>query len=174
MDTLHVVSGCSGGGKSTLLSALERQGFPVFKEAGRKIVASEQFHGGSALPWIDLEAFAERAIAQCLEDFRRATRLTGPVFFDRSLIDAVTAYEHATGSKRYRALLQEHRYAPTVFFAPPWQAIYRTDAERQHGFAEACAEVKRLELAYCQAGYSLLHLPECPVTERAHFILDHI
>ncbi|WP_102868951.1 AAA family ATPase [Pseudovibrio exalbescens] len=174
MDTLHVVSGCSGGGKSTLLSTLQKQGFPVFKEAGREIVASEQAHGGSALPWIDLAAFAERAIAQCLEDFRCAAQLTGPVFFDRSLIDAVTAYEHATGSKQYRALLQEHRYARTVFFAPPWQAIYRTDAERQHGFAEACAEVRRLEHAYSKAGYSLLRLPECPVTERAYFILNHI
>jgi predicted ATPase len=37
-DRFIVLSGCSGGGKSTLLAALQRRGFAVFEEPGRQIV----------------------------------------------------------------------------------------------------------------------------------------
>lgn len=61
MTSRHVVlSGCSGGGKSTLLSALGRRGWVVVPEPGRRIVEEEQRGDGRALPWVDLAAFAMR------------------------------------------------------------------------------------------------------------------
>lgn len=62
-----VISGCSGGGKSTLLDALEDLGHHVVKEPGRRIVAEELAIGGSALPWDDPVAFARRAIRLSLQ-----------------------------------------------------------------------------------------------------------
>ena len=56
---LVVVSGSSGGGKSTLLAALGRRGYPVVEEPGRRIVASEIERGGDALPWKDAVADPE-------------------------------------------------------------------------------------------------------------------
>lgn len=50
-----VLSGCSGGGKSSLLAALARRGHAVVEEPGRRIVAEETRSGGSALPWTDPE-----------------------------------------------------------------------------------------------------------------------
>ncbi|MPT22826.1 MAG: ATPase, partial [Starkeya sp.] len=41
MDRFVVISGCSGGGKSTLLTELARRGFAVVEEPGRRIVAEE-------------------------------------------------------------------------------------------------------------------------------------
>ncbi|MBQ2262738.1 MAG: AAA family ATPase, partial [Loktanella sp.] len=57
-----IISGCSGGGKSTLLLELKRRGFETVEEPGRRIVLEELRGDGKALPWVDLEAFARKAI----------------------------------------------------------------------------------------------------------------
>jgi putative ribosome biogenesis GTPase RsgA len=38
-DRFVVISGCSGGGKSTLINELRRRGYRVVEEPGRRIVA---------------------------------------------------------------------------------------------------------------------------------------
>ncbi len=84
MTSRHVVlSGCSGGGKSTLLRALGQRGCDVVPEPGRRIVEEEQRGDGGALPWVDLAAFALRAIEIAAEDRRRMSGADGWVFFDR-------------------------------------------------------------------------------------------
>ncbi len=77
MERFVVVSGCSGGGKSTLLAELGRRGHSVVEEPGRRIVRQELHDGGSALPWIDAAAFARRAVAMALEDRASAAVLSG-------------------------------------------------------------------------------------------------
>ena len=119
MDRYVVISGCSGGGKSTLLGELERRGYTVFEEPGRRIIAEERRGSGRALPWVSLSAFAERAIEMSLEDRERAKGVSGMVFFDRGLIDAAATLEYATGKpilKSYSAVC----YNPLVFMTPPW------------------------------------------------------
>ncbi|MDD7909367.1 AAA family ATPase [Pseudovibrio exalbescens] len=174
MQNFFVISGCSGGGKSTILSALDRQGHATICEPGRRVVKDQVQNGGTALPWIDLAAFAREAMACCLRDYSAAARLSGPVFFDRSLIDAVTAFEHATGSTEYRAHAHMYRYAQTVFLAPPWPEIYKPDAERRHGLEDAKAEFVRLEHAYQAFGYSTVLIPKAPVAARVNFILSRV
>ena len=88
MNRFVVISGCSGGGKSTLLSELARRGHAVVEEPGRRDVAEEMRTGGSALPWVDAAAFARRAIEIALADRASAPDAGSWVFFDRGLIDA--------------------------------------------------------------------------------------
>ncbi|WP_342236107.1 AAA family ATPase, partial [Inquilinus sp. OTU3971] len=64
MDRFVVISGCSGGGKSTLLAELGRRGHEVVEEPGRRIVKQERETGGRALPWVDGTAFARRGRAR--------------------------------------------------------------------------------------------------------------
>lgn len=45
-----IISGGPGSGKSTLIDALERQGFPRTVEAGRAIIQDQVAIGGNALP----------------------------------------------------------------------------------------------------------------------------
>ncbi len=71
-DRFVVISGCSGGGKSTLLAELGRRGHAVVEEPGRRIVREELQSGGTALPWTDGIAFARRAVALALADRARA------------------------------------------------------------------------------------------------------
>jgi predicted ATPase len=168
-----IISGCSGGGKSSLLAELRRRGHATVDEPGRRIVAEELAGSGAALPWVDPEAFAERAIAIALEDRAAAAALPGRVFFDRGLIDAAAALEHASGRPALAACAGE-RCHPTVFMAPPWPEIYATDSERRHGFEEAVAEYERLLTAFEALGYQVCVLPKVSVADRADFVLDRL
>src|SRR5271167_4972217 len=99
-----VISGCSGGGKSTLLVELGRRGYATVDEPGRRIVKEKMLGEGLALPWVDEIAFARRAIALALADRTAANRVAGWVFFDRGLIDAAAALQHLTGEPALGAL----------------------------------------------------------------------
>lgn len=170
MEQFVVISGCSGGGKSTLLAELGRRGHSIVEEPGRRIVKQELQEGGSALPWIDAAAFARRAIAMALEDRASATTLNGWVFFDRGLVDAAAALQHLTGEPALAAFAQEYRYHQRVFLTPPWPEIYRHDPEWRHGLEAAEAEYSRLLAAYPALGYDVSILPKVSVSERADFI----
>lgn len=166
-----VITGCSGGGKSTLLAELARRGFAVVPEPGRRIVEAEPDPASPRLPWNDLACFAEAATALALADFERTGDAPGPTFFDRGLLDALLARAHATGEAVPRDVVAAHRYERTVFFAPPWPEIYASDAQRRHDFAEAVAEAERLRAAYPAFGYRLAVLPKVAVAARADMVL---
>ena len=172
VDRFVVISGCSSGGKSTLIAELGKRGHAVVEEPGRRIVKEELASGGSALPWVDRIAFARRAITMALADRAAAGSLGGWVFFDRGLIDAVAALEHITGKPVLTALGQANRYHRRVFLAPPWPEIYETDPERRHGLDVALAEYSRLLETYPSLGYEVLILPKVGVSERANFVLN--
>ena len=84
MNRFVVISGCTGSGKSKLLAELGRRGYTVIEEPGRRIVTEEMNNGGSALPWVDMAAFAHHAIAMALADRSSAPASGGWIFFDRA------------------------------------------------------------------------------------------
>jgi predicted ATPase len=127
MDRFVVVSGCSGGGKSSLIAELLRRGHAVVEEPGRRIVTEELASGGTALPWIDAAAFARRPIMMALADLDAARRQPGWVFFDRCLIDAAAALQHITGDAAIEQLAAQHRFHCRVFWPhPDWRSTSRT------------------------------------------------
>jgi predicted ATPase len=171
MNHLVVISGCSGGGKSTLLAELARRGYGVVDEPGRRIVRDELARNGTALPWIDGAAFARRAMSLAHAD-RAASLQSGDwVFFDRSLVDAAAHLQQLTGEPVLKSLAEPRLYHRCVFLVPPWPEIYETDAERQHDFTDAVAEYERLLIAYPALGYGIAVLPKVSVAARAEIIL---
>lgn len=168
---LVVISGCSGGGKSTLLAELKTRGYAVIEEPGRRIIGEEIASGGKALPWVDLAAFLRRAINMALADRAAAASHAGWVFFDRGLVDAASALEALTGEPILRPLCMTHRYHSRIFIAPPWPEIYVTDADRKHGFDAAVAEYDRLMAAFPTLGYEVISLPKTAAAHRADFLL---
>lgn len=175
MNRLVIISGCSGGGKSTLLAELKRRGFSVVEEPGRRIVHAELLSNGKALPWIDLQAFLQKVIAVALADIASVSDSGNPddwVFFDRGLIDAAVGLQHLTGDPVPETLDPIRRYHQRVFLAPPWPEIYVQDAERRHALDTATAEYLRLLEAYPALGYDISILPKAEVAQRADFILE--
>jgi predicted ATPase len=166
-----VISGCSGGGKSTLLTALGQRGYATVEEPGRRIVRQELLAEGLALPWMDEAAFAKKAMALALAD-RTTANLAGDwIFFDRGLVDAAAAFQYLTGGPVLAPLAQAHRYHHRVFLTPPWPEIYVSDPERRHSLDAAVTEYQRLLSAYPSIGYEVIILPKVSVTERADFVL---
>jgi len=173
MDHFVVISGCSGGGKSTLLAELHRRGYAIVEEPGRRIVQEEARTGGQALPWIDMAGFLRQALATALDDHKNAGADIGKwVFFDRGLVDAAAALQELTGEPLLANLEQRHRYHHRVFLAPPWPEIYGQDAERRHDMHAALAEYDRLQKTYPALGYEVSLLPKANVPERVDFVLD--
>ena len=171
-----VITGCSGGGKSTLIDALAARGFATMPEAGRILVREEIAHGGNALPWLDREVFgielAKRAIAQ----FEAASEVTGTVLFDRGLIDPV-AFLKQYGFSVPPAIadaVSNCRYDKTVFYVAPWEEIYQTEDERPKPFEEAVAEFDALMAEYRSAGYRPVEIPRGDIGERCDFMLNAI
>ncbi|MCP1625936.1 AAA family ATPase [Pseudomonas nitroreducens] len=161
-----VISGCSGGGKSTLLAELARRGHAVVEEPGRRIIAQTRAGEGSALPWVDAEAFGRRALAMSMADHETAQGLT---FFDRGIVDAAVAIT-ARGGDLPASAIATHRY-DRLFLAPPWPEIYENDADRRHSLEAALRDYERVRLAYLNAGYHPILLPCETVCARADFVL---
>jgi predicted ATPase len=174
---LVVISGCSGGGKSTLLRELARRGYRTVEEPGRRVVEHELATEGSALPWADALAFADNCANLAAADLAAAARMPGPAwtFFDRGLVDAAIAIRHYTGTEEatigHDALLSYHH---RVFFTPPWEAIWSTDDARRHSLTEAIAEYERLTHGYEELGYQTTVLPHTSVNDRVEQVLREL
>jgi len=172
-DRFVVITGCSGGGKSTLLAELARRGFAVFPEAGRQIVKEQDWTGGDALPWTQPVRFAELAVSRAVHHLIVAAGSGERAFFDRGPIDQLSALERLglPVPVSVAAAALRCRYNEIVFVAPPWPEIFATDAERRHGLEEALAEYGPLVETYRRLGYRTVELPKVSVAERADFVL---
>ncbi len=153
-----------------LLAELARRGFRTVPEPGRRIVEAELLGQGHALAWTDLAAFARRALALSAEDRAGVPDDGMWTVFDRGLIDAAVALQHAGGPALAATLEGTARFHRQVFLTPPWPEIYAADAERRHGFPEAMGEYERLRAAYDALGYETVILPKASVSARADLI----
>ena len=144
----------------------------VVQEAGRRTAQDETAQASGALPWVNMPLFLERAIELAAHDYEAADPEGSLVFFDRSLLDLILAYEHVTGTSKYQKLLVQMRYRSTVFFTPPWPEIYVRDAQRRHSFDEAVQEYDRLVRGYPKYGYDIHILSKTSVAARVKIIRD--
>lgn len=164
-----LVTGCSGGGKSTLLAALSDAGCQTLPEPGLRIVTEELAGDRSALPWVNPGRFARRALRMARADLDAARG--GLVIFDRGMIDAAIDLRHREGIALSVSLGGPSPYDNLVFLAPPWPEIYAIDAGRQHGLQDAIAEYDRLVRGLADLGHDTILLPRLPVAARRDFVL---
>ncbi|MBL0370731.1 AAA family ATPase [Rhizobium sp. KVB221] len=173
---LIMLTGCSGGGKSTLLSELDRRGYHVFEEPGRQIVKEQDLIDGPALPWPNPEGFAELCLSRSMHNLALALKLGGQVFFDRGIVDALASFEHLglPVPEHFSRAAERLRYCKTVFVLPPWPEIFTGDAERRHSADEAVDTYHDLVSTYERLGYELVAVPKVDAAARADFVLDHL
>jgi predicted ATPase len=166
-----VLSGCSGGGKSSLLDELSRRGYATVPEPGRRIVDDPDAHAD--LPWVDLPRFMARSTQMAMADYAAAG--SGVTFFDRSFLDAATNYaRHGDIPPHLADALRDLRYHQTVYLVPPWPEIYVQDQSRRHDFAAAQAEYDALKHCLPLWGYNTVDIPRRPIAERADWLLQQI
>lgn len=93
-----VISGCSGGGKSTLLQELHSRGYQTVSEPGRRAISEARVEHSDTLPWLNPERFLNRIAEIARKDLRDSHNAHTWVFIDRGLIDAESARAHVTGT----------------------------------------------------------------------------
>ena len=156
-----ILSGCSSGGKTTLLDALARLSFSTVAEPGRRVLAAN-----GPDPNHDPVAFARACLQLAKQDYKDSTAPLA--VFDRGLLDA-----HFNLEARGIASPIDPNAFPfwhTVLMAPPWPEIYVQDADRRHGLDAAMAEYELLTRGYESLGYSLAILPRDTVEARVAFV----
>ncbi|MCR8725222.1 AAA family ATPase [Frigidibacter sp. ROC022] len=165
-----ILSGCSGGGKSTLLAALAARGHATVPEPGRRLVQAALAGQGGVLPWEDGPGFAAACIDLAVADHAAVRDRGGPVFFDRSGLDAVLwlqARGLALPAAAGEVLAQRFE---RVFLVPPWPELRVEDAERKGSMAEAEAEYHALAAGYPALGHPVTLLPKGTVAKRPAFL----
>jgi len=167
-----IISGCSGGGKSTLLSELANRGYQIVLEAGRQIVKEQTVIKGDALPWTNLQKFLDLALSRYLYLYNSQKEAQQFVFFDRGIIDAIQLNE--SQPDYFKNAANEFRYHRLVFLVPPWEEIFASDSERKHDFKSAKKEFDELLIKYKNFGYETILIPKLSVKERVDFILKKL
>ena len=179
-NKLIIISGCSGGGKSTLLSELNSNGYSVIHEVGREIVKEQLRSNGSITPWENLIDFCELLIQKSVAVYHQASAMTNLVerlvFFDRCFLEGVSYYQtlERNDARKYDHLIHDLKFYPIVFITPPWREIYCQDDERKDSFEDAVAEYERLLKFYIQYDYQILEIPKVSVKERFRFVMSII
>jgi predicted ATPase len=175
-DKLVVVSGCSGGGKSSLLNEMAARGYQVHPEPGRQIVKEQLSIGGDGVPWANTVKFAELCVSRAMFLYNTARPTDKPVLFDRSIIDNVTGLRELgyPVAPYLDEAVRRYRYARRVFMTPPWAELFANDPERRHSFADAQAEYEWLVPAYRAHGYDVVLIPKVSVRERADFLEEQL
>jgi predicted ATPase len=168
-----VISGCSGGGKSSLVDELAARGYRTFAEPGRQIIREQATIGRPRILDEDPALFGELCIARTMHRMIETAGAEDWVFFDRGIVDAVSyrAFSNPPLPPHWKRAAEVFRFHRTVFFVPPWPEIFRQDAERTHSFETCLAEYPVLLESYEQFGYRSVIVPKVPVPGRADFVL---
>lgn len=169
-DNYVVISGCSGGGKSTLLSELSSRGYAVVPEPGRQIVKEQAAIEGDGLPWTNLNKFLELVLSRYLYQFNSLAESKELIFFDRGIVDALLLDQPQP--EYFQKAAENFKYNKLIFLVPPWEEIFANDPERKHDFASAKKEFDDLLIKYEKYGYETVIIPKVGVKERADFILN--
>ena len=162
MNHFVFISGCSGGGKSTLLT--EPAPTRICRGGKNRDGAScrnKRIQADKPLPWLDMVAFLRRAISMAREDHANAAHDNSQwVFFNRAVIDAATAVTSAAPRTRAGQTWPAVSLPPPCF---PGGAGARTFmcwiAEHRHDMAAALLEFEQLQRTYPALGYTVSLLP---------------
>ena len=165
--------GGPGSGKTSVLRAIEKNGFNVHHEISREVTAKAQEQGIEQLFLSDPFAFSNELLAGRILQFKKATE--GIHFYDRGIPD-IPAYHVFTGDDipvEFIEASEEHLY-DLVFFLPPWEEIYESDSERYESYEQAVVLGDILHSFYNKLGYAPISVPKLDIEDRLTFIKDHL
>jgi predicted ATPase len=171
----YILTGAPGCGKTSIIRALEIQGYFVIDEAATDIIAYEQLMECSE-PWknpsfidgiTNLQKQRQVQVGGCKDSYQ---------FFDRSPICTYAlciflGFDPSLSLKEEIKRMQDHKiYESTVFFIENLGFIENTDA-RQISFEEALRFENIHKEAYALFGYECVKIPKSNLIDRVKKIL---
>ena len=169
-----VMTGGPGAGKTTVLRALAARGYPHAAESARAIIQERLARGLSPRP--PLAQFGHEILQRDIARYRETRATEHPVFFDRGIVDAlgILDEQQAMSLGEVEAYVRSFPYNTLVLLMPPWEAIYRTDSERDQTFAEAVRACESLRTWYARWDYETIEVPCTAIDQRVNFILHTV
>lgn len=174
MNCRFVVTGGPGGGKTTILEALQERGYQVVAETARRIIRDRVAAGLSPRP--EPASFAQDILRSDIEKYQSTADREAPIFFDRGVLDALymLAAADALTSAEIEQYVQAFPYNRVAFILPPWRDIYVSDSERDQSFEESVSVYEGMKAWYSRWGYEIVEVPHDHVGGRVSFILSCI
>jgi predicted ATPase len=169
-----VITGGPGAGKTTVLRALAERGYPHAAESARSIIRERLASGLSPRP--PLAQFGNEMLRRDIAHYREMRITDHPVFFDRGIVDALCMLDQqqAISPGEVAEYVRSFPYNEVVLLMPPWEAIYRTDSERDQTFADAVQVFEGLRTWYARWGYETIAVPRTAIDHRVNFILQTV
>lgn len=172
----YILTGTPGCGKTSIIKALEKQGYVTISEAATDIITKEQALGHKA-PWTHPEFIDMIVRLQKTRQQEADSKGEALQFYDRSPICtyALCLYLGFTPSRtlldEIERIQKEAIYQKQVFFLENLGFITPTEA-RKISFQDSLAFEKVHQQAYTKWGYECLVIPALPIEERLQKILS--
>ena len=169
-----VITGGPGAGKTTVLGALAERGYTHAAESVRAIIRERL--ASSLRPRPPLAQFGHEILRRDIACYRETRIMDRPVFFDRGIVDAlgILDQQQAISPGEVAEYVRSFPYNKIVLLMPPWEAIYRTDSERDLTFAEAVQVCEAVRAWYARWGYETIEVPRTAIDQRVNFILQTV
>ncbi len=169
-----VITGGPSTGKTSVVNAIEAEGFNCFHEISREITLEARKEGVEQFFLTDPLGFSKRILEGRVAQFKKAAQHENQsVFLDRGLPDVVAYLNSfkAPYPKTFTAICQEYSY-DYIFLLPPWKQIHTFDNERFENFDDALRIHHCLKKAYQSFGYVITYVPKLAIDDRVNFILN--
>jgi predicted ATPase len=123
-----------------------------------------------------LAKFGNEILLRDIARYRETPITDHPVFFDRAIVDAlgILDQQQVISPGEVEEYVRSFPYNEVVLLMPPWEAIYRTDSERDQTFAEAVQVFEGLRTWYARWGYETIEVPRTAIDHRVNFILQTV
>jgi predicted ATPase len=169
-----VITGGPGAGKTTILKALAARGYPHASDSARAIIRERLASGLSPRP--PLERFGNEILHRDIARYWETRATDHPVFFERGIVDALCMLDQqqAISLEEAEAYVRSFPYNKVALLMPPWEAIYRTGAERDQTFAESVQVFESVRKWYARWDYETVEVPCMAIDQRVNFILQTI
>ncbi len=176
-NNFFVITGGPGAGKTTLIYALEKAGFPCVAEVARQVIQEQLQCGGDGLPWMNVPRYTSLMLDRSQHTYRQATaNKPGITFFDRGIPDSI-AYARIAGiaiSPELDAAARYFRYNNPVFMLPPWPEIYLQDEERRESYEHSVITYEMLKCVFNDYDYKLVEVPKVTVEKRVDILVSTV
>ncbi len=178
-----VITGGPGTGKTTVILAIENDGFLCFEEIIRSMTKEAKEKEitntivSNPLMFVsDPLDFNKRILNGRIKQYKKSIESDQQfVFYDRGIPDVLAYMDYFSQNYDQNFIRAcEHYVYDIVFILPPWKEIYVSDNERLESYEETVEIHEHLEKTYTHYGYKTISVPFGSIEQRTRFILDHI